>query len=57
MTDTKIKLFENFRALFYAPYYAAFEIGAYERENVTVEFATMDAPGDGQLLLRQGQKL
>ncbi|MGY9014028.1 MAG: ABC transporter substrate-binding protein [Rhodospirillales bacterium] len=54
MTDTKIKLFENFRALFYAPYYAAFEIGAYERENVTVEFATMDAPGDGLAAIEAG---
>ena len=42
-----IKLFENFRALFYAPYYAAFEIGAYKDKGVDVEFALMEGPGAG----------
>lgn len=42
-----ITLLENFRALFYAPFYAAFEISAYERENVDVKLTPMSAPGDG----------
>ncbi|MBT4701972.1 MAG: ABC transporter substrate-binding protein [Rhodospirillaceae bacterium] len=42
-----IKLFENFRALFYAPYYAAFEIGAYKDKGVDVEFALMEGSGSG----------
>jgi NitT/TauT family transport system substrate-binding protein len=42
-----IKLCENFRALFYAPYYAAFEIGAYKNAGVDVEFALMEGPGSG----------
>ena len=42
-----ITLFENFRALFYAPYYAAFEIGAYREKSVDVEFVIMEGPGSG----------
>jgi NitT/TauT family transport system substrate-binding protein len=42
-----IKLYENFRALFYAPYYAAFEIGAYTDQGVDIEFALMEGPGSG----------
>lgn len=40
-----IILQESLRGLFYAPYYAAFELGAYEEEGVEVRFA--DAPGFG----------
>ncbi len=32
-----IRLSENFRALFYAPFYAAHAIGAYDAEDVAVE--------------------
>ena len=37
---------ENFRAIFYAPYYATHALGFYEREGVEVELLTSDAPGD-----------
>ncbi len=37
-----ITLSENFRALFYAPFYAAHAIGAYEAEKV--EVALRDSP-------------
>lgn len=38
-----IRLIENFRALFYAPFYAADLIGGYEAEGVTVErLASLD---------------
>ncbi|HEV2187758.1 MAG TPA: ABC transporter substrate-binding protein [Stellaceae bacterium] len=41
-----IVLQESLRGLFYAPYYAAFALGAYEQEGVEVRFAV--APGFGK---------
>ncbi len=41
-----IRLMENFRAVFYAPYYATHALGFYKREGVDVELLTSDAPGD-----------
>src|SRR6185436_20821338 len=41
-----IRLMENFRAVFYAPYYATYALGFYQREGVEVELLTSDAPGD-----------
>jgi len=41
-----IRLMENFRAVFYAPYYATMALGFYAREGVEVELRTSDAPGD-----------
>ena len=41
-----IRLMENFRAVFYAPYYATLALGFYAREGVDVELLTSDAPGD-----------
>jgi len=41
-----IRLMENFRAVFYAPYYATVALGFYKRESLDVEFLTSDAPGD-----------
>jgi NitT/TauT family transport system substrate-binding protein len=40
-----IVLQESLRGLFYAPYYAAFALGAYEQEGVEVRFA--EGPGFG----------
>jgi NitT/TauT family transport system substrate-binding protein len=40
-----IRLAENFRALFYAPYYAMTALGFYDREGVDVELVTSAAPG------------
>jgi NitT/TauT family transport system substrate-binding protein len=37
---------ENFRAVFYAPYYATYALGFYRNEGVEVELITSDAPGD-----------
>jgi NitT/TauT family transport system substrate-binding protein len=42
-----IRLAENFRAVFYAPYYAAQALGLYEREGVDVTFLESSAPGAG----------
>jgi len=41
-----IRLMENFRAVFYAPYYATHALGFYAREGVEVELMTSGAPGD-----------
>jgi len=40
-----IVLQESLRGLFYAPYYAALALGAYDQEGVEVQFAA--APGFG----------
>src|SRR4029453_4987192 len=42
-----IKLAENFRAVFYAPFYAAQSLGFYTSEGVEVELVNSSNPGDG----------
>src|SRR5258708_19444988 len=42
-----IKLAENFRAVFYAPFYAAQSLGFYASEGVEVELVNSASPGDG----------
>jgi NitT/TauT family transport system substrate-binding protein len=42
----KIRLSENFRAIFYAPFYAIQALGLYAREGLEVEFLTSAVPGD-----------
>jgi NitT/TauT family transport system substrate-binding protein len=49
-----ITLSENFRALFYTPFYAAHATGAYEREGVDVEFRLSSDPGRTAAALRSG---
>jgi NitT/TauT family transport system substrate-binding protein len=44
--DVKIKLMENFRAVFYAPYYAIHALGFYANEGIDVELVSSDTPGD-----------
>lgn len=39
----RITLLENFRALFYAPFYLAFALGAYERESLDVRLEASPA--------------
>jgi NitT/TauT family transport system substrate-binding protein len=50
----KIILSENFRALFYAPFYAAQATGAYAAEGVAVEQRTSARPGDAAAALEAG---
>ena len=45
---------ENFRAVFYAPYYATHALGFYRQEGVEVELLTSDAPGDAVAKLMDG---
>jgi NitT/TauT family transport system substrate-binding protein len=42
----KIRLAENFRAVFYAPFYATRALGFFAREGLDVEFVTSATPGD-----------
>ena len=41
----KVTLLENFRAVFYAPFYAAFALGAYQAEDLQVEMSSSTALG------------
>jgi len=50
----KIRLAENFRAVFYAPFYATQALGFYDREGVEVELVTSAAPGDAVAGLLDG---
>ena len=45
---------ENFRAIFYAPYYAVHALGFYANEGVDVELVSSDAPGDAISHLANG---
>jgi NitT/TauT family transport system substrate-binding protein len=51
---TRIKLAENFRAVFYAPFYAAHTLGFYAREGVEVELLSSSTPGYGVSALLDG---
>jgi NitT/TauT family transport system substrate-binding protein len=42
-----IRLYENFRALLYTPFFAAHALGAYDAEGVAVELKTSPEPGLG----------
>jgi NitT/TauT family transport system substrate-binding protein len=50
-----IRLSENFRALFYAPFYAAHAIGAYDAEGVAVELVHSPDPRRAAMALRRGE--
>ncbi|HXW24257.1 MAG TPA: ABC transporter substrate-binding protein [Xanthobacteraceae bacterium] len=50
----RIRMAENFRAVFYAPFYAAHALGFYAREGVEVELLTSSAPGGGPGALADG---
>jgi NitT/TauT family transport system substrate-binding protein len=50
-----IRLSENFRALFYAPFYAAHAIGAYDAEGVSVELVHSPDPASTAMALRRGE--
>lgn len=49
-----ITLSENFRALFYSPFYAAQEIGAYAQQGVEVDFRLSADPNRTAAALRSG---
>jgi NitT/TauT family transport system substrate-binding protein len=49
-----VVLQESLRGLFYAPYYAAFALGAYEKEGVEVRFVSAATPDAGPNALFDG---
>ena len=50
----KIRLSENFRAVFYAPFYATMALGCYAREGLDITFVDSAAPGGGPSGLLDG---
>lgn len=50
-----IRLSENFRALFYAPFYAAHAIGAYQAEDVDVTLVSSPDPARTATALHDGE--
>ncbi|HEY0181485.1 MAG TPA: ABC transporter substrate-binding protein [Rhodopila sp.] len=50
-----ITLSENFRALFYTPFYAAYATGAYAKEGVEVDFRLSSDPNQTAAALRAGE--
>jgi NitT/TauT family transport system substrate-binding protein len=50
----KLTLIENFRALFYAPFYATFELGAYKAEGLDVDMITGGPSGQTMGMLAAG---
>lgn len=50
----KINLIENFRALFYAPFYATFALGAFKAEGLDVEMTTPSEFGNSLRALAAG---
>src|SRR5258707_8709879 len=50
-----ITLQENFRALFYAPFYVALSLDAFADEGVSVEFRSAATPGIAHRNLMEGE--
>ncbi len=50
-----VRLAENFRALFYAPFYAAQTLGFYAQEGIDIEFRDSSVPGDAVRALLDGE--
>ena len=50
----RMRLAENFRAVFYAPFYATLELGYFKREGIDVDFVATSGPGGGPEALLKG---
>jgi len=50
-----LTIIENFRAVFYAPFYAAFALQAYEAEGLEVQRVTSTTPAETAQALRDGR--
>src|SRR2546430_16627199 len=50
-----LTLIENFRAVFYTPFYAAFALNAYEVEGVKVQRVMSTTPAETAQALRSGR--
>lgn len=51
----RLKLYENYRFVLYAPFYAAHAIGAYETEGLAVELVESPGPGRAEAALAAGE--
>ena len=51
----KLRIAENFRAVFYAPFYAIRALGLAEREGLEVEWLPSDAPGGTIAQVKRGE--
>src|ERR1700676_217720 len=51
----RLKLFENYRFVLYAPFYAAHALGAYEDEGLAVELLPSPGPGRAEAALAAGE--
>jgi len=54
VTPMHIRMAENFRAVFYAPFYGTHALGLYAREGLDVELMSFSAPGGGPTALAEG---
>ena len=51
----RLRLFENYRFVLYAPFYAAHAIGAYADEGLAVELLPSPGPGHAEAALAAGE--
>jgi NitT/TauT family transport system substrate-binding protein len=51
----RLRLFENYRFVLYAPFYAAHALGAYDAEGLTVELLPSPGPGRAEAALAAGE--
>src|SRR5438128_8504550 len=51
----RLRLFENYRFVLYAPFYAAHAIGAYAEEDLVVELLPSPGPGRAEAALAAGE--
>src|SRR5437763_3852217 len=51
----RLRLFENYRFVLYAPFYAAHAIGAYAEEGLAVELLPSPGPGRAEAALAAGE--
>jgi NitT/TauT family transport system substrate-binding protein len=51
----RLKLYENYRFVLYAPFYAAHATGAYEAEGIEVELLPSPGPGKAEAALLAGE--
>jgi NitT/TauT family transport system substrate-binding protein len=51
----RLKLYENYRFVLYAPFYAAHATGAYEAEGLEVELLPSPGPGKAEAVLLAGE--
>lgn len=55
MPDYRLRLFENYRFVLYAPFYAAHALGAYDAEGLSVELLPSPGPGRAEAALVAGE--